>query len=99
MKHNRFILALALSLGCLACANSEGTNPKQSDQSISNDQVLSKLDRIEMAFAKGDSKSACALQVQLSKDLLDYDKLSPELLKSVKEFQVKCGSRSFSANF
>ena len=99
MQLYRTVVALVLSLGCVACSNSGSPTSEQVDQSKSDKQILSKLDRIERAFDKGDTNTACDLQLKLSKDLVNYEKISPELLKSVKEFQFKCGSRSFSIDF
>jgi len=96
MKLNRVILALVVSLGCFACANSERSTTDPSDQSQSDKQISSKLDRIENAFDKGDADTACDLQLKLSKELISYETISPELLKSIQKFQLKCGSRSFS---
>ena len=95
MKLNKTLVNLGLILGCIACSNSGGPTSEQVDQSKSNKQILSKLDRIERAFDKGDTNTACDLQLKLSKDLVNYEKISPELLKSLKEVQLKCGSRSF----
>ncbi len=99
MKLNRTFLSLLLSLGCVACSNSVSPTSEQVDQSKSDKQILSKLDRIERAFDKGDTNTACDLQLKLSKDLLNYETISPELMKSVKEVQLKCGSRSFLLDF
>ena len=99
MKLNRTLLASLLSVGCIACSNSVAPTSDQADQSKSDKQILSKLDRIERAFDKGDINTACDLQLKLSKDIANYEKISPELLKSLGEFQVKCGSRSFSIDF
>ena len=93
MKQYRAILFLALTLGCLSCSALRESNPKKSHQ------ILSELDRIEKAFDQGDAETACALQVKLSRELLDYEEISLELLKSVKEFQVRCGNSSFLIDF
>ena len=95
MKFNKTLLALFLSFGCISCSNSVSPTSEQADEANSDNQILSKLDRIERAFSKGDNKAACDLQLKLSKDLENYEKISPELLKSVGEFQVKCGTNSF----
>ena len=99
MKLNRALIALILSLFCVGCSNSKSSTPKQSDQSKSEQQVLSKLDRIQKAFDKGDPKTACDLQLKLSKDLIPYENISPQLLKSIGEVQVKCRDRSFLIDF
>ena len=99
MKLNRTLSASLLSLACVACSNSVVPTSEQADQSKSDKQILSKMDRIERAFEKGDINTACDLQLKLSKDLANYEKISPELLKSLGEFQVKCGTRSFSIDF
>ena len=93
------MIALALALGSAACVNSENSTSEQVDQSKPEKQILSKLDRIERAFDTGDTNTACDLQLKLSQDLVNYEKISPELLKALKEFQFKCGSRSFSIDF
>ena len=99
MKLNRTLSASLLSLACVACSNSVVPTSEQADQSKSDKKVLSNVDRIEKAFDKGDTNTACDLQLKLSKDLDNYDRISPEILKSIKEFQFKCGSRSFSIDF
>ena len=85
---------LFLTLGFItSCSNSESSNSKKSK---ADKQISSELGQIERAFDKGDLNTACDLQIKLSQDLLNYEKISPELLKSVREFQLKCGRRSFS---
>ncbi len=62
-------------------------------------KIFPKLDRIEGDFDKGDGNNACDLKLKLSKDLLTYEKVSPELLTSAKEFQLKFGNRSLLIHF
>ncbi len=83
--------------GALTSCSNIGSST--SNQISTDKEILSKLDRIEKSFDKGDANTACDLQLKLSKDLLNYERISPEILKSVKEFQLKCGSRSFSIDF
>ncbi len=99
MKPNKNITILLLTLWCVACSSSERSNHEHSNQSSTEKLITSRLDRIERAFDKGDISSACDLQLKLSKDLVDFAQISPELLRSVKEFQMKCGSSSFSIDF
>tara|TARA_Y100001968_G_C19402288_1_gene741661 strand:+ start:1093 stop:1404 length:312 start_codon:yes stop_codon:yes gene_type:complete len=88
---------LFIALGSLsACSNSGSSTPGQSK---TDKAILSKLDRIERAFDKGDTSTACDLHIKLSQDLEGYEAISPELLRSIKEFQFKCGKRSFSIDF
>ncbi len=94
MRTAMFLTAFFLSIGCVGCSNSQ-----ESDQSNSNKRISSDLDKIERAFDKGDISTACDLQIQLSKKLIDYEKISPKLIRSIQQFEVKCGSRSFSIDF
>ena len=99
IKFNRALVFLVLSLVCVSCSNSGSYPSKEADQSKSDKQIISKLDLIQRSFDKGDTNTACDLQLELSKDLMTYEKISPELLNSVQEFKIKCGSHSFMIDF
>ena len=92
------IAAIIFALTCAACKNTGGFNTEQSVDSKAQKKISSKLDQIERAFERGDDKTACKLQISISNDPSIYTKISPELLKEVKKFQVKCGKRSLSVD-
>ena len=97
MKTLKFVFCL-LTFFCVACSNPGTSNSERSNDSKSKDKgkVSSDLNRIEKAFNNGDTKTACELQITLSEELRNYDEISPEMLRALKRFKVKCGSRLFS---
>ena len=64
--------ALAIAFGCSACVNSGGTNTEESVDPKAENKFSGQLALIESAFQKGDSKTACNLQLKLSKDFLIF---------------------------
>ena len=82
--------ALAIALGCSACANSGGTNTEESVDSKAENKFSAQLTLIDSAFQKGDSRTACNLQLKLSKDFPSLENISSEYIQSFKNFQSKC---------
>ncbi len=84
---------------CVACQKS--TPPKQpgSANSVSpspSSTDTSKLSRMQNAYERGDIKTACKFKLSLSGNPLTYQGISPEILSTINDLQVKCGSNSFS---
>ena len=84
------IAALAIAISCSACMNSGGTNTKNSADPQAENKFSSQLALIESAFQKGNSKTACNLQLKLSKDFDSLENISSESIQSFKKFQSKC---------
>jgi len=82
--------ALAIALSCSACVNSGGTNTEESVDLKDENKFSSQLTLIETAFQKGDSKTACKLQLKLSKDFPSLENISSEYVQPFKKFQSKC---------
>ncbi len=93
------ITSLFLVLVCAACVSPAGTNTDQKDDSIAEQEVSSKLNRIEKAFERGENKTACNLHISLSKELTKYNQFSPEILKKLKKIKLKCGASAFILDF
>ena len=62
------IAALVIAISCSACVNSGGTNTGESIDSKDENKFSSQLTLIKSAFQKGDSRTACNLQLKLAKD-------------------------------
>ena len=84
------ISALAIAISCSACVNSGGTNTEESVDPQAENKFTSQLTLIESAFQKGDSKTACNLQIKLSKDFESFENISSEYIQSFKKVQSKC---------
>ena len=84
------IAALAFAISCSACVNSGGTNTEESIDSQAENKFSSQLSLIESAFEKGDSRTACKLQLKLSKDFDSLENVSSEYIQSFKKFQSQC---------
>ncbi len=92
------IVALGIAVSCSACVNSGGTNSDESVDLNTDNRFSSQLSLIEDAFQKGDSKTACNLQLKLSKDFASLDNISSEYIQTFKKFQTKC-MQSLSNDF
>jgi len=89
MKITKFAVAV-IAISCSACVNSGGINTKESVDPQAENKFSSQLALIESAFQKGDSKTACNLQLMLAKDFESLENISSEYSESFKKFQSKC---------
>ncbi len=86
-------IALAVLIGCSACSNTNAPTPESRKAPT---KINSELGRIEKAIQRGNIKEACKLKVQLTKNIDITSGLSEGSLKSIKEIQVKCKTRTIS---
>jgi len=95
MKLSRFTILL-LAISCIGCTKPVESDKKPTIEPASENKVKTKLTQIERAFKAGDNESACNLQLTLTNDLNSYKEISPELLKSLKAFQLQCAGKALS---
>ncbi len=97
MKLHRIVfLPILLSFSACSSIDSPPSSDSPSNETTQESKLRSSVNRIEKEFQKGDTKNACKLQVSLSKDFANYSEVSPELIKALKRFEIKCGNKLFS---
>ena len=87
---------LMLTCICFACSASPSSDPNNPSNSRGDSEIITKINLIEKSFESGDDKEACDLQLSLSKNIENFEEISPKLIKKVKKIQLKCSSRMFT---